>query len=162
MSLASAGAAQLLHLGLEDVAFTWPFTTQSINRDFKAVRDGLYGLGPMQRLANEFPAELSRIYPLQDDMSQPNVRILSGEAFAKAAEQILKAQNGGKLDAKMVCKTGGMTVDATMAGKFSSDNFELTMTSKSAGTAGQPMTAHTMSMKMEARRTGECTGKEKS
>jgi hypothetical protein len=36
------------------------------------------------------------------------------------------------------------------------------MTTKSEGTPGQPMTAHTMSMKMEARRTGECTGKETS
>jgi hypothetical protein len=68
----------------------------------------------------------------------------------------------GRLDAKMQCKTAGMTVDATMVGKFSSDNFQLTMTSKSAGAAGQPMTAHTMTMKMDARRNGECTGKETS
>jgi hypothetical protein len=70
------------------------------------------------------------------------------------------SMDGGKLDAKMVCKSGGMTINVAMAGKFSSDNYELAMTSKSEGTAGQPMTAHTMSMKMEARRTGECTGKE--
>ncbi|MDT8758558.1 DUF3617 domain-containing protein [Sphingomonas psychrotolerans] len=72
------------------------------------------------------------------------------------------SMDGGKLDAKMVCKTGGMTVNATMTGTFSRDNFQLAMTSKSEGMPGQPMTAQTMSMKMEARRTGECTGKESS
>jgi hypothetical protein len=71
------------------------------------------------------------------------------------------SMKGGRLDARMQCKSGGMTINATMAGQFSSDNFQLTMTSKSEGTAGQPMTAHTMSMKMNARRTGECTGSEK-
>jgi hypothetical protein len=36
------------------------------------------------------------------------------------------------------------------------------MTSKTAGTPGQPMTNMTMSMKMESKRVGECTGKEAS
>ncbi|AQR73703.1 DUF3617 domain-containing protein [Sphingomonas sp. LM7] len=66
----------------------------------------------------------------------------------------------GKLDAKMQCKSGGMTVDMTMDGKFASDNFQMALTSKSAGVPGQPMSAHTMNMKMEARRTGECNGTE--
>ncbi|MDV3455643.1 DUF3617 domain-containing protein [Sphingomonas sp. HF-S4] len=66
----------------------------------------------------------------------------------------------GKLDAKMQCKSSGMTIDMTMDGKFASDNFQLAMTSKSAGIPGQPASAHTMNMKMEARRTGECNGTE--
>lgn len=70
------------------------------------------------------------------------------------------SMDSGKLDAKMQCKTGGMTVDMTMDGKFASDSFQLAMTSKSAGMPGQPMSAHTMNMKMEARRTGECKGDE--
>jgi hypothetical protein len=45
-------------LGLEDVAFTWAYTTQSITRDFKAIRDGLYGLGPLSRLATEYPVDV--------------------------------------------------------------------------------------------------------
>lgn len=68
---------------------------------------------------------------------------------------------GGRIDAKMQCKSSGMTVDATMVGKFSSDNFQMTMTSKSAGAPGQPMSGHTMTLKMESRRTGECKGDEK-
>ncbi|MCX8477713.1 MAG: DUF3617 domain-containing protein [Sphingomonas sp.] len=67
----------------------------------------------------------------------------------------------GRIDAKMQCKSGGMTVDATMVGQFSSDSFQMTMTSKSAGAPGQPMSAHTMTLKMDSRRTGECKGDEK-
>lgn len=72
------------------------------------------------------------------------------------------SMTGGRIDAKMQCKSGGMTVDATMAGQFSSDSYQMTMTSKSAGTPSQPMSAHTMTMKIDARRTGECKGDEKS
>ncbi len=34
-----------LNLSLDDVAFTWTFTTQSTTADYQAIRDGLYGLG---------------------------------------------------------------------------------------------------------------------
>jgi hypothetical protein len=48
--------------GLEHVAFTWTFTTQPVVEDLRVIRDGLYGQGPLARLASEFPAraELSR------------------------------------------------------------------------------------------------------
>lgn len=68
----------------------------------------------------------------------------------------------GRIDARMQCKSGGSTVDATMAGQFSSDSYQMTMTSKSAGAADQPMSAHKMTMKIDSRRTGECKGDEKS
>lgn len=44
-------------LSLEDVAFSWVFTTQSITDTLKAIREGLYGWGSMAYLADEFPAE---------------------------------------------------------------------------------------------------------
>ncbi len=70
----------------------------------------------------------------------------------------------GQLDAAMTCKGQGPggTIHATMKGNFSSDSFQMAMTSKSAGTPGQPMTNMTISMKMESKRVGECTGKEDS
>ena len=43
---------------VDDVAFSWSFTTQAWTRPMVAVRDGLYGLGPLARLATEFPAEM--------------------------------------------------------------------------------------------------------
>ncbi|MFZ5446814.1 MAG: alpha/beta hydrolase family protein [Myxococcota bacterium] len=44
--------------GLDDVAFTWSFTTQHWTKPLVAVRDGLYGLGPLARLSTEFPPDL--------------------------------------------------------------------------------------------------------
>jgi hypothetical protein len=74
------------------------------------------------------------------------------------------SMNNGQLDAAMTCKNQGPggTMHATMKGNFSSDSLQLAMTSKSEGTSGQPMTNMTMSMKMESKRVGECTGKEDS
>ncbi len=43
---------------LDDVSFTWTFTTQAWTKPMVAVRDGLYGLGPLARLATEFPADM--------------------------------------------------------------------------------------------------------
>ncbi len=81
-----------LGLGVEDVAFTWAYSTQSINRDFLAVRDGLYGQGVLQRLATQYPAEVEDLLPLRDVMpgSTVNVRIVSGDAFRQAAIDLLK------------------------------------------------------------------------
>jgi hypothetical protein len=33
------------------VAFTWAYSTMSVSRDFRVIRDGLYGLGPLARLS---------------------------------------------------------------------------------------------------------------
>ncbi len=99
-----AGCLPNFGLSLEDVAFTWAYTTQSINADYVAVRDGLYGLGPMQRLATEFPAEVSKILALRDTMpgSTVNARIVTGEQFRTAAVDLLKQLNGGgELSASM-------------------------------------------------------------
>ena len=83
-------------LSLEDIAFTWPYSTQSVSADYVAIRDGMYGLGPMARLATEFPAEVSKILTLRDSMpgSTINVRIVSGEQFRTAAIDLLKQLNG--------------------------------------------------------------------
>jgi hypothetical protein len=44
---------------VDDVAFSWSFTTQAWSRPMVAVRDGLYGIGKFARLATEFPAEMT-------------------------------------------------------------------------------------------------------
>jgi hypothetical protein len=47
-----------LGLKLEDVAFAWSFTTQTITADLQAIRAGLYGHGPLAWLAAQFPPDL--------------------------------------------------------------------------------------------------------
>ena len=78
-----------------DVAFAWTFSTQSVSRDFVAIRDGLYGIGPMERLATEFPADVKDLLPLRDDPSVYR-RIVTGDYFYSAAKAVLEAQAGGK------------------------------------------------------------------
>lgn len=86
-------------LGLQDVAFTWAYSTMSVSRDFVAIRDGLYGLGVLQRLATEFPAEVKEVFALKDSMpnSTVNVRLVTGEEFRAAAIDLLKSMGGGNL-----------------------------------------------------------------
>lgn len=88
-----------LGLGLDDVAFTWAYTTQTLTRDYVAIRDGLYGLGTLQRLATEFPGEIKALLPLRDSgpTTTFNPRIVSGDQFLQAAIELLKATSGGKL-----------------------------------------------------------------
>jgi hypothetical protein len=74
-------------LGIDDIAFAFTFTTQSLQSDWVAVREGLYGYGVQSHLAEEFPAEIGEILPLRDpavfgDMT--NARILYQEQWMQA------------------------------------------------------------------------------
>lgn len=53
-------------LAAEDIAFAWPYTTESITDDWVRVREGLYEMGPQAHLGEEFPAEIERFFPLKD------------------------------------------------------------------------------------------------
>ena len=83
--------------GWDGVAFAWTFTTQSVTHDLVTIRDGLYGTGPLGRLAQQFPPDLvvSRaINPDDDDctgvapiqLNRPY--IAPGQALKDAAEQL--------------------------------------------------------------------------
>jgi hypothetical protein len=76
-----------LNLGVKDVAFTWAFTTQNWTRPFVAVRDGLYGLGPLARLATEFPAEMTLAQVREDDPNG-NPWIVPGDKFMPMAKTL--------------------------------------------------------------------------
>jgi hypothetical protein len=48
-------------LALQDLAFAWCFTTQTITETLETIRDGLKGRGSMAYLAERFPPELDAI-----------------------------------------------------------------------------------------------------
>ena len=77
-----------LGLGTSDVAFTWTFTTQTWTKPFVAVRDGLYGLGPLARLATEFPPDMQ----LADVRDAPdpgvNPKIVPTDVFLPLAKSL--------------------------------------------------------------------------
>lgn len=54
-------------LGLDDVAFTWTFTTQDASGEIVALRDGLYGEGELAWLATDNPPALASLFPMVDD-----------------------------------------------------------------------------------------------
>lgn len=64
--------------GLAHVAFAWTYTTEPVQEDLVTIRDGLYGQGPLARLAKDFPAhaEIARAVGLVDS-----------EALAAGAEE---------------------------------------------------------------------------
>jgi hypothetical protein len=70
-------------LGLSDIAFTWTFTTGTVQSDMIAARDGLYGLGVQAHLATEHPADLARLHEVSSGELRPyeNRFALGSERF---------------------------------------------------------------------------------
>jgi hypothetical protein len=58
-------------LSIDDVAFCWSFTTQSITRDLENLRMGLYGEGPYAFLQKRFPPETLLENAYDDPASAP-------------------------------------------------------------------------------------------
>lgn len=80
-------------LKLTDVAFAFTFTTQTVDADMVAVRDGLYGLGAQAHLATAYPAEIDTVEQLRDTQMFPTSRyrhLMYGEDWLKAIPTILQ------------------------------------------------------------------------
>ncbi|MBS1151037.1 MAG: hypothetical protein H6Q89_2735 [Myxococcaceae bacterium] len=85
------------NLKLEDVGFTWSFTTQSVTADYIAVRDGLYGKGTLARLADQFPAKLASLEEARKRTSaKTNTKIVSGEQFLSFGTKLLELYGGSQ------------------------------------------------------------------
>jgi len=54
-------------LKLDDVAFAFTFTTQTVASNWVAVRDGLYGHGVQGHIGEEFPAKLKSLFEVRGD-----------------------------------------------------------------------------------------------
>ncbi len=52
---------KVLGIGLEDIAFAWTFTTQTVTKDLERIRDGLHGTGSLAWLGNAFPATINSV-----------------------------------------------------------------------------------------------------
>ena len=112
-------------LRVEDIAYTWSFTTQTVQSAFVALRDGLYGHGIQQHLGEEFPAELSSIEDLRDDSffpSMTNNHIMYSEEWSSAFNMIMQQFEGADLDsvnAQLVAESL-QYVDYYVVGSFES------------------------------------------
>lgn len=88
-------------LGLDDVAFAFTFTTQTIASDWVAVREGIYGKGVQKHLGEEYPADFEGFEILRDKSyeafkSIKNPYIVYTEDFIEAMAAIADAFLGGK------------------------------------------------------------------
>lgn len=111
-------------LSLDDVAFTWTFTTQDLQHDYRAVRDGLYGKGNLAGLADDFPGEVSLIREARVPAAGvTNTKIVPG---ALASELLIKlmTQFGSLSGAALEqTKTELGFIDYTLVGEVDSPQF---------------------------------------
>lgn len=86
-----------------------------------------------------------------DDVRQPSADFFGGNENCRYDHFTM---GGGKIDAQMRCDTGGASQMMRMEGTYSSDSYQMRMTSRSGGgPGGEPLT---MQMKVEAERVGDC------
>jgi hypothetical protein len=114
-----------LGLALDDVSFTWSFTTQSITRDYKVVRDGLSGLGPMSRLQTDYPAKLSNIFRARRNLPVgQSGYILASNDIDVLVQHVLAAFSGGVPSAsRQAIIDSYQYVDYAVIGQFQSPQF---------------------------------------
>ena len=110
-------------LAVPDVAFTWTFTTQNISADYRLVRDGLYGLGPLAKVGADYPASPSRIDDTLDAApGVTNRKIVPTSAFISLALTLLDL-TGSSDEAKQVFQATFNNVDFIVAGAIRSPQF---------------------------------------
>ncbi|HYD47271.1 MAG TPA: hypothetical protein VEB21_02930 [Terriglobales bacterium] len=66
---------------VDDVAFAFTFTTQSIESHWVAVREGLYGHGVQAHLGQQYPAKVDQLFDLRDAATITHKHLFYGESF---------------------------------------------------------------------------------
>lgn len=90
-------------VALEDVAFAFTFTTQTVEEEWVALRDGLYGHGVQAHLSTEFPADVGGLLDLRDLSNErfegaANAKIISAEDWIETMEVVYAEQLDQDLD----------------------------------------------------------------
>ncbi len=105
-AILAGNPAELGGLKLEDVAFTWSFSTGSIYEDLNAVRNGLYGQGPQAYLKDTYPPVMSKLHPIWDAAdagSNPhNLFVVPGEKMSDIMRLISQQGIGFEIPDKSV------------------------------------------------------------
>ncbi len=115
-----------LGVALDDVAFAWTFTTQSVTADLVEVRRGMEGAGAFADLAEKFPAELSSITALKDAATaNGSVHVLDIEKLLAliSEPQIFDQFFGGNAQTQQMFENGFQYVDYYVAGSLPSPYF---------------------------------------
>ena len=103
------------------------------------------------------------------DQAHVNESCLTAEEAKRPKEDFFAGENkncrydrftmgGGKIDAVMKCSEEGMAQTMTMQGSYSPDAYQMRMSMKADAGAGPPG-GMTMTMRVDAKRIGECDPK---
>lgn len=79
-------------LKADQVAFAWAFTTQSVTKDLEAIREGLYGRGPLGWLSEDFPAVLEPVQTLASAVDEP---VLDNPVYPLVSQAVADKHNDG-------------------------------------------------------------------
>jgi hypothetical protein len=90
-----------------------------------------------------------------EEAKQPNPKMFAGNDQCRYDHFTM---GKGKIDAEMHCEQQGVSQRMTMAGSYRPEAYSMHMTSRSEG--GPAGAAMSMKMRVEAKRVGDCTGKE--
>jgi len=120
------GCLEKLGLQLNDVAFTWTFTTQAVHSDTMALRDGLYGRGPLGWLSEKFPPTINLDQIRRGNPRTTNVNIVTGADFLAFGQRLFEVYGGGVgagSGTQQVLKDALSFVDFYTVGSFTSPQF---------------------------------------
>jgi hypothetical protein len=106
---------------LDDVAFTWTFTTQSVTRDLEALREGLYGRGPFHWLAERFPTDGIKFQRIRGQGGQPAFAI-NFQTLADALSPLVSVATTDPTGADQLV-ADLKNIDFAVAGRFRSPFF---------------------------------------
>lgn len=110
-------------LAVDDVAFTWSFTTQDLSSDYQAVRDGLYGVGPLASVGSQFPAQITTLDDVRDAAAGvTNTKILPGDIFTPVMLELVGLTAATPSEVKIIGATM-RAVDFVVGGVIDSPQF---------------------------------------
>jgi len=107
----------------------------------------------MKQSIAEHRNEASRHCIKPEDVKKPKEDFFGAD---KSCRYDHFTMGGGKIDIQMVCREENLTQTTNMAGSYTPTSYSLDMNSSGSG----PQKGMTMKMHVDAKRIGECTGKD--
>ena len=113
--------------------------------------------GRMKAMMSEQASKASRQCLTPEDVKRPSADMF---AKGKGCRYDRFTMGGGKIDAVMHCGTGKTAQLMQMSGTYAPDNYDMRMSNKMRAAVQGESGTMSMKMRVEAKRVGDCTGKE--
>ncbi len=97
----------------------------------------------------------------QADVEKPAADFFTGRQMDQCRYDHFR-MGDGKLDAKLTCQEQGARQVMSMQGSYNPGSYQMRLTAQTSAASAEGPGSMQMVMRVDARRTGECTGKEKA